>query len=66
MHIIHNTHKDINRNTELSGLFSFKNVLSNGFTLSLVGRSELCDFRHGNLIIMGHVGGRYARSDLQD
>ena len=48
-----------------SGLFSFKNLLSNGLTMSIVGRSERSDLRHGNLNTIGHVGGRYARSDLQ-
>ena len=33
--------------------------------MSVVGRSERSDLRHGNLNIIGHVGGRYARSDLQ-
>ena len=33
--------------------------------MSIVGRSERSDLRHGNQNINGHVGGRYARSDLQ-
>ena len=34
--------------------------------MSLVGRSEGSDLRPGNLNTIGHVGGRSARSDLQD
>ena len=49
----------------LSGIFSFKIFLLNGLTMSIVGRSERSDLRHGNLNVLGHVGGRYARSDLQ-
>ena len=33
--------------------------------MSIVGRSEGSDLRHGNLNTIGHVGGRYPRSDLQ-
>ena len=32
---------------------------------SIVGRSEHSDLRHGTLNVIGHVGGRSARSDLQ-
>ena len=46
-------------------LFSFKNHLLRGLTMSIVGRSEGCDLRHVSLYFIGHVGGRYARSDLQ-
>ena len=46
-------------------LFSFRYHLGHGLTLSIVGRSERSDLRHGNLNIIGHVGGRYARFDLQ-
>ena len=49
----------------LIGLFSFKFLLS-GLTISNVGRRSLCSLRPGNLNVLGHVGGRYARSDLQD
>ena len=48
-----------------SGLFSIKNQLLRGLTMSIVGRSERSDLRHGNLNIICHVGGRSARSDLQ-
>ena len=52
--------------TLATGLFSFRYHLGHGLTLSLVGRSERSDLRHGNLSTIRHVGGRSARSDLQD
>ena len=33
--------------------------------MRIVGRSEGSDLRHVNLKVIGHVGGRYPRSDLQ-
>ena len=36
-----------------------------GLTMRIVGRSERSDHRQGNLNIIGPVGGRYPRSDLQ-
>ena len=47
------------------GLFSFRNHLGHGLTMSIVGRSERSDLRHGTLNEIRHVGGRSARSDLQ-
>ena len=32
--------------------------------VSLVGRSERSDLRHGNLNEIRHIGGRYTRSDM--
>ena len=45
-------------------LLSFKIILLNGLTISIVGRRSLPSLRHANLNVLGHVGGRYARSDL--
>ena len=48
-----------------SELFRFRYYLGHGLAMSIVGRSERSDLRPSNLNFIGHVGGRYARSDLQ-
>ena len=47
------------------GLFSFRNHLGHGLTMSIVGRCKRSDLRHGTLNEIRHVGGRCKRSDLR-